>query len=54
MPAARRRAAPLPEKPCLHCGRPMAWRKRWAKTWESVRYCSDRCRAEAAAARRAG
>jgi hypothetical protein len=22
----------------------MVWRKAWAKNWESVRYCSDRCR----------
>jgi hypothetical protein len=34
----------LPSKPCAACGRPMLWRKRWARTWEAVRYCSDRCR----------
>lgn len=34
----------LPTKPCIACGRPMSWRKRWAKTWDAVRYCSDRCR----------
>jgi hypothetical protein len=34
----------LPSKPCLACGRPMAWRKRWAKNWDEVRWCSDRCR----------
>jgi hypothetical protein len=34
----------LPAKPCAACGRPMNWRKRWARTWEAVRYCSDRCR----------
>lgn len=22
----------------------MTWRKAWARTWESVRYCSDGCR----------
>lgn len=22
----------------------MAWRKAWARTWETVRYCSDACR----------
>jgi hypothetical protein len=37
----------LPEKPCEHCQRPMAWRKSWAKNWENVKYCSDRCQAEA-------
>jgi hypothetical protein len=34
----------LPQKTCLACGRPMAWRKRWAKNWEAVKYCSGRCR----------
>ena len=24
----------------------MTWRKAWAKNWESVRYCSDACRAK--------
>jgi Protein of unknown function (DUF3253)/Uncharacterized protein conserved in bacteria (DUF2256) len=22
----------------------MTWRKAWAKNWDSVRYCSDKCR----------
>ena len=35
----------LPSKPCTVCQRPMSWRKAWAKNWESVRYCSDACRA---------
>ncbi|MDX2281260.1 MAG: DUF2256 domain-containing protein [Saprospiraceae bacterium] len=34
----------LPEKICPVCGRPFAWRKKWEKVWEEVRYCSDRCR----------
>ncbi|MDD0837221.1 DUF2256 domain-containing protein [Curvibacter sp. HBC61] len=34
----------LPSKPCTVCGRPMTWRRRWAKTWEDVKYCSDACR----------
>ncbi|MGA0839417.1 MAG: DUF2256 domain-containing protein [Pseudomonadales bacterium] len=34
----------LPSKPCAACGRPMTWRKRWARVWDEVRYCSDRCR----------
>jgi hypothetical protein len=36
--------AHLPSKPCLHCGRPMSWRRAWAKNWEQVRYCSEACR----------
>lgn len=38
----------LPEKPCLHCARPFTWRKNWARDWDTVRYCSDRCRRESA------
>ncbi len=34
----------LPHKTCVTCGRPFVWRKKWAKTWDEVRYCSDRCR----------
>ncbi|MDT7849826.1 DUF2256 domain-containing protein [Methylophilus sp. VKM B-3414] len=22
----------------------MTWRKAWAKNWEKVKYCSERCR----------
>ncbi len=31
-------------KVCAACGRTMEWRKSWAKNWESVKFCSDRCR----------
>lgn len=34
----------LPQKICLRCGRPMVWRKAWAKTWDAVKYCSERCK----------
>lgn len=34
----------LPSKVCVVCGRPMTWRKAWAKNWELVKYCSERCR----------
>jgi hypothetical protein len=37
----------LPQKPCQTCGRPFAWRKKWARDWEQVRYCSDACRQRA-------
>jgi len=40
----------LPSKPCAVCGRTMTWRKAWAKTWEEVRYCSERCRRQKRAA----
>lgn len=34
----------LPTKPCAACGRPMTWRKRWARTWAEVKFCSEACR----------
>ncbi|MBA2516390.1 MAG: DUF2256 domain-containing protein [Solirubrobacterales bacterium] len=36
----------LPTKVCATCGRPFAWRRKWARDWASVRYCSQRCRRE--------
>ncbi|WP_099827264.1 DUF2256 domain-containing protein [Oceaniglobus indicus] len=37
----------LPTKVCPHCGRPFAWRKKWARDWDNVIYCSQRCRGAA-------
>jgi hypothetical protein len=34
----------LPEKACAACGRTITWRKKWARDWDAVRYCSDACR----------
>lgn len=34
----------LPQKPCQRCGRSFAWRKKWERDWEQVKYCSERCR----------
>ncbi|WP_084621437.1 DUF2256 domain-containing protein [Luteibacter yeojuensis] len=34
----------LPQKICASCGRPFSWRRKWARDWEQVRYCSERCR----------
>lgn len=42
--AGMRRKGDLPSKPCAACGRAFAWRKKWAKTWDEVRFCSDACR----------
>ncbi|MFN3262746.1 MAG: DUF2256 domain-containing protein [Pikeienuella sp.] len=39
-----RRKGDLPTKTCPICGKPFAWRKKWARDWESVLYCSERCR----------
>ena len=40
--------ADLPTKICASCGLPFTWRKKWARDWEQVRFCSDRCRAAGA------
>jgi hypothetical protein len=34
----------LPSKICLVCKRPFAWRRKWARVWDEVKYCSDACR----------
>ncbi|NYS60287.1 DUF2256 domain-containing protein [Vreelandella salicampi] len=48
-----RRKADLPEKTCAHCKRSFTWRKKWARCWNNVRYCSERCRRSAKPFRRA-
>jgi hypothetical protein len=34
----------LPSKTCAACGRPFVWRRKWARDWEAVKFCSDACR----------
>ncbi|MBC6996761.1 DUF2256 domain-containing protein [Neolewinella lacunae] len=34
----------LPTKVCPVCQRPFAWRKKWERVWDEVRYCSERCK----------
>ncbi len=42
---ARRTTEPAPaEKTCAACGRTITWRKKWARDWDQVRYCSEACR----------
>jgi hypothetical protein len=36
--------ATLPTKPCTTCGREITWRKKWERSWDQVKYCSDACR----------
>ncbi|WP_318010909.1 DUF2256 domain-containing protein [Deinococcus multiflagellatus] len=36
-----------PSKVCAACGLPFTWRRKWARDWEQVKYCSDRCRKQA-------
>lgn len=40
----------LPQKACATCARPFTWRKKWARDWDQVKFCSDKCRATAAKA----
>jgi len=35
MPKMRKKAD-LPSKPCVVCGRPFVWRKKWEKVWSEV------------------
>ena len=44
--------ADLPQKVCAHCGRPFAWRKKWERCWDEVRFCSERCKGEGKRRRR--
>ncbi|MBC8161393.1 MAG: DUF2256 domain-containing protein [Roseiflexaceae bacterium] len=39
----------LPTKICIVCKRPFAWRKKWERHWDEVKYCSDACRGKKAA-----
>jgi hypothetical protein len=32
-------------KLCQRCERPFEWRKKWARDWENVKYCSEACKA---------
>lgn len=45
------RKGDLPSKICACCRRPFAWRRKWARDWDQVRYCSDRCRTAGRTAR---
>jgi len=31
-------------KSCATCGRVIEWRKKWAASWDDVKYCSTSCR----------
>jgi hypothetical protein len=38
-----REAAP-DSRVCMVCGRAIEWRRKWARDWEHVKYCSEGCR----------
>ncbi len=44
LPEMRVKKADLPTKMCAACQRAFVWRKKWARDWERVKYCSDACR----------
>ena len=35
---------PPESKTCAACGRTIEWRKKWARDWDDVKYCSQACR----------
>lgn len=43
-----RKKQDLPSKLCACCGLPFTWRKKWARDWDAVKFCSDRCRQQGA------
>ena len=43
MPKMRKKSD-LPTTLCAACGRPFAWRKKWERVWNEVKFCSDACR----------
>jgi hypothetical protein len=40
----REQETPKKEKICKTSGRAFAWRKKWEKDWDVVKFCSDACR----------
>ncbi|SHL25089.1 DUF2256 domain-containing protein [Roseibium suaedae] len=39
-----RKKKDLPQKTCKSCGRLFVWRRKWARDWDGVLYCSERCK----------
>ncbi|WP_141321880.1 DUF2256 domain-containing protein [Halomonas halmophila] len=39
----------LPTRICSVCEKSFAWRRKWARDWGNVIYCSQRCRRQARA-----
>jgi len=36
----------LKTKVCENCNRSFAWRKKWERSWDEVKFCSKKCKAE--------
>jgi len=43
-PVSRPMNRSLPTKDCIACGRIITWRKKWERSWASLKYCGDKCR----------
>ncbi|MCI5064890.1 DUF2256 domain-containing protein [bacterium] len=54
MAGRHRKKGELPKKLCERCGLSFAWRKKWERCWDAVRYCSERCRRGKESVRRSG
>jgi hypothetical protein len=39
-----RKKSDFPTKQCAVCLLPFTWLKKWARDWDQVKYCSERCR----------
>ncbi|MBC8221372.1 DUF2256 domain-containing protein [Gammaproteobacteria bacterium] len=37
----------LQSKVCENCNRAFVWRKKWERSWNEVKFCSKKCKAEA-------
>ena len=44
MPRIARTKNGFEPKICANCGLRFEWRKKWAKDWENVKYCSEKCK----------
>lgn len=38
------RSMPPDPKSCAVCGRTIEWRRKWERSWNEVKYCSEACR----------
>ncbi|MGC6517124.1 MAG: DUF2256 domain-containing protein [Candidatus Puniceispirillaceae bacterium] len=41
------RKGDLPTRICQMCQKPFTWRKKWARDWDTIRFCSQRCKSDA-------
>jgi hypothetical protein len=44
MPRVAKDKNGYPPKVCEACGLRFEWRKKWARDWDNVKYCSEKCR----------